>query len=97
MNTNGSINTSKARLVVKGFTQKEGMNYFDTCALVARISTIRTLLALTLINKLHIHQMDVKTTFLCGDLNKDINTDQCKVFVLLGNGRKVRKLVKSIY
>ncbi|GJV44929.1 zinc finger, CCHC-type containing protein [Tanacetum coccineum] len=57
-----------ARLVIQGFRQKEGIDYFDTYAPVARITTIRLLLALAAIHNLVIHQMDVKTAFLNGDL-----------------------------
>ncbi|GJT97075.1 zinc finger, CCHC-type containing protein [Tanacetum coccineum] len=53
-----------------GFRGKEGIDYFDTYALIARITTIRLLLALSVIHNLVIHQMDVKTTFLNGDLVK---------------------------
>ena len=67
-NSDGSLQTFKARLVAKGFTQKEGIDYFDTYALVARITSIRILFSLTSIFKLHVHQMDVKTSFLNGDL-----------------------------
>ncbi|GKB66566.1 zinc finger, CCHC-type containing protein, partial [Tanacetum coccineum] len=55
-----------------GFRQKEGIDYFDTYALVARITTIRLLLALAAIHNLVIHQMDVKTTFLNGDLDEEV-------------------------
>ena len=62
-NFDGSIQTFKARLVAKGFAQKKGLDYFDTYAPVARITSIRILFALASINKLHVHQMDVKTAF----------------------------------
>ncbi|GJU61922.1 zinc finger, CCHC-type containing protein [Tanacetum coccineum] len=55
-----------------GFRQKEGIDYFDTSAPVARITTIRLLLALAAIHNLVIHQMDVKTTFLNGDLDEKV-------------------------
>ena len=64
------IDKFKARLVGKGFTQKEGTDYFGTYATVARISTIRVLIALASIYKFEIHQMDVKTAFLNGELDE---------------------------
>ena len=71
-NSDGTLNTYKARLVAKGFRQKEGIDYFDTYALVARITTIRVLFALASLDNLYVHQMDVKTTFLNGDLDEEI-------------------------
>ena len=68
----GSIEKYKARFVAKGFSQKQNVDCFDTFALVTRISSIRILIALATIRKLFIHQMDVKTTFLNGDLEKEI-------------------------
>ncbi|GJT23813.1 zinc finger, CCHC-type containing protein [Tanacetum coccineum] len=62
----------KARLVIQGFRQKEGIDYFDTYAPVARITTIRLLLALAAIHNLVIHQMDLKTAFLNGDLDEEV-------------------------
>nr|GEV22361.1 zinc finger, CCHC-type [Tanacetum cinerariifolium] len=56
----------KARLVIQGFNQKSGIDYFDTYAPVARISTIRLLIAMASIRNLIIHQMDLKTAFLIG-------------------------------
>ena len=70
------LQTFKARLVAKGFKQKEGIDYFDTYAPVARITSIRVLFALASTYKLYIHQMDVKTTFLNGDLDEEIYMDQ---------------------
>nr|GEY19668.1 zinc finger, CCHC-type [Tanacetum cinerariifolium] len=64
------IDKFKARLIIQGFRRKEEIDYFDTHALIARITTIRLLLALAAIHNLVIHQMDVKTAFLNGDLMK---------------------------
>jgi hypothetical protein len=93
----GTIQTFKARLVAKGFRQREGIDYFDTYALVARITSIRVLIALASIYKLVVHQMNVKTTFLNGDLDEEVYMDQLEGFVLPGNEKKVCKLVKSLY
>ncbi|GJY50235.1 zinc finger, CCHC-type containing protein [Tanacetum coccineum] len=78
MKVDGSIDKYKARLVIQGFRQKEGIDFFDTYAPVARISTIRLLLALAAIHDLVIHQMDVKTAFLNGDLDEEIYMKQPK-------------------
>ncbi|GJU96158.1 zinc finger, CCHC-type containing protein [Tanacetum coccineum] len=80
MKVDGSIDKYKARLVIQGFRQKEGIDFFDTYAHVARISTIRLLLALAAIHDLVIHQMDVKTTFLNGDLDEVIYMKQPEGF-----------------
>ncbi|GJW23146.1 zinc finger, CCHC-type containing protein [Tanacetum coccineum] len=97
MKVDGTIDKFKARLVIQGFRQKEGIDYFDTYAPVARITTIRLLLALAAIHNLVIHQMDVKTTFLNGDLDEEVYMKQPKGFVMSGNEHKVCKLVKSLY
>jgi hypothetical protein len=60
----GTIDKYKARLMAKGYTQKEGEDFFDTYSLFARLTTIRVLLSLTASHGMLIHQMDVKTTFL---------------------------------
>nr|GEX94061.1 zinc finger, CCHC-type [Tanacetum cinerariifolium] len=96
MKVDGTVDKVKARLVIQGFRQKEGIDYFDTYAPVARITTIRLLLALVAIHNLVIHQMDVKTTFLNGDL-KEVYMNQPEGFVMPGNEHKVCKLVKSLY
>ncbi|GJS85558.1 zinc finger, CCHC-type containing protein [Tanacetum coccineum] len=97
MKVDGTIDKFKARLVIQGFRQKEGIDYFDTYAPVARITTIRLLLALAAIHNLVIHQMDVKTAFLNGDLDEEVYMKQPEGFVMSGNEHKVCKLVKSLY
>nr|GEY20011.1 zinc finger, CCHC-type [Tanacetum cinerariifolium] len=73
MKVDGTIDKFKARLVIQGFRQKEGIDYLDTYAPVARITTIRLLLALAAIHNPVIHQMDVKTAFLNGDLDEEVS------------------------
>ena len=97
LNLDGSIDKYKARLVAKGFTQKQNIDYFDTYAPVTRISSIRILIALASIYKLYIHQMDVKTAFLNGDLEEEIYMVQPEGCVVLDQGNKVCKLLKSLY
>ena len=62
----------KARLVVKGFQQKEGIDYNEIFSPVVKLTTIRTVLALVTHDNLYLEQMDVKTTFLHGDLEEEI-------------------------
>ncbi|KAL0374258.1 UNVERIFIED_CONTAM: Retrovirus-related Pol polyprotein from transposon TNT 1-94 [Sesamum radiatum] len=91
------ISNGTWKLVAKGFKQKEGIDYFDTYSSVARLTTIRVLIALASVYSLPIHQMDVKTAFLYGELEEEIYMDQHEGFVTRGNERKVCKLVKSLY
>ena len=58
--------------MAKGFKQREWVYYFNTYAPVVRITSIHVLLALASIYKLFVHQMDVKTTFLNGDLDEEV-------------------------
>ncbi|KAL0373638.1 UNVERIFIED_CONTAM: Retrovirus-related Pol polyprotein from transposon TNT 1-94 [Sesamum radiatum] len=93
----GTVNKFKAKLVAKDFQQKEGIDYFDTYSPVARLTTIRVLIALASVYSLPIHQIDVKITFLHGELDEKIYMDQPEGFVAHGNECKVCKLVKSLY
>ena len=97
MKPDGSIDKYKARLVAKGFKQLEGLEFFDTFSPVTRITSIRLLVAMAAIFDLQIHQMDVKTAFLNGDLNEEIYMDQPECFVEAGQESKVCKLTKSLY
>ena len=93
----GSIEKFKARLVAKGFKQKEDIDFFDTFSPVTKVTSIRLLIAIAAIHNLMIHQMDVKTAFLNGDLEEEIYMDQPEGFTMPGNEHKVCKLLKSLY
>ena len=72
MKADGSIDKYKARLVIKGYKQREGLDYFNTYSPVTRINSIRMILAIAALRNLVVHQMDVKTAFLNGDLDEEI-------------------------
>ena len=97
MKSDGIIEKYKARLVAKGYTQKEGEDFFDTYSPVARIATIRVLLALAASYGLHVHQMDVNTAFLYGELEEEIYIEQLDGFVVPGEENEVCRLIKSLY
>ncbi|GJZ98830.1 zinc finger, CCHC-type containing protein [Tanacetum coccineum] len=73
LKVDGTIEKFKARLVIQGFRQNSRIDYFDAYAPVAHISTIRLLIAMASIHNLIIHQMDVKTAFLNGELEEGEN------------------------
>lgn len=97
MKADGTIDKYKARLVIKGYRQKEGLDYFDTYSPVSRITSIRMILAIAALRNLEVHQMDVKTAFLNGNLDEEIYMEQPEGCVVPGQERKVCKLVKSLY
>ena len=68
----GSVEKFKARFVARGFTRKEGIDYEETFAPVARYTSIRTIIALASILGWKLHQMDVKTTFLNGKIEQGV-------------------------
>eukprot|EP00253_Pinus_taeda_P021376 PITA_21376 len=93
----GSLDKHKARLVAKRFAQKEGVDYEETFAPTAKWATIRILFALAAQNGWKVHQMDVKTAFLNGDLKEFFFMSQPEGFAVKGHEHKVCKLVKSLY
>ena len=62
----------KARLVVKGFQQKKSIDYSEIFSPVVKMLTIRLVLGMVVAENLHLEQLDVKKTFLHGDLKEDI-------------------------
>lgn len=93
-NENGDIIKYKARLVAKGFMQKHGIDYQETYAPVAKLTSIRIVLAVANQMNLNLHQMDVKTAFLNGYLQEDIYMTTPEGIDEHG---KVCKLNKSLY
>nr|GEZ14654.1 retrotransposon protein, putative, Ty1-copia subclass [Tanacetum cinerariifolium] len=97
MKVDGTIDKYKARLVIKGFIQREGLDYFDTYSPVTRITSIRMILTIAALRNLEVHQMDVKTAFLNEDLEEEIYMNQPEGFIAPGQEGKVYRLVKSLY
>ena len=93
----GKVVRFKSRIVVKGYSQKEGVDYTETFAPVARMSDLRALLAVVAADDLELHQMDVKTAFLNGDLTEEIYMKQPPGFVVPGKERLVCRLNKALY
>ncbi|KAD6119895.1 hypothetical protein E3N88_11166 [Mikania micrantha] len=87
----------KARLVVKGFSQRKGIDFDEIFSPVLKMSSIRVILGLAASLDLEVEQMDVKTAFLHGDLDKEIYMEQPEGFQVKGKEDYVCKLQKSLY
>ena len=72
VDTNGSDIKYKARLVSKGFSQVQGVQYTETFALVAKMDSIKLVLAIVASKQWEVHHMDVKSVFIHGDLHEEI-------------------------
>jgi hypothetical protein len=78
----GSVEKYKARFVARGFSQVEGIDYEETFAPVARYTSIRTIITLATSMGWKLHQMDVKTTFLNGEIEEEVYIEQPEGFVI---------------
>jgi len=92
---NGVVVRQKARVVAKGFLQRAGLDYDLTFAPVTSKSTLRTLLAGMVHNKMFARQLDIKTAFLNGVLEEELYMEQPQGFVVPRGW--VCKLIKSLY
>ncbi|UYV75442.1 hypothetical protein LAZ67_13000282, partial [Cordylochernes scorpioides] len=96
-NSDGSVERHKARLVAKGYSQQYGIDYEETFAPVVRQSTIRMFLALAVEYNLILHQMDVQSAYLNGEIKEEIFMTQPENFVSRKYPEKVCRLKKAIY
>jgi hypothetical protein len=93
----GSIEKYKARFVARGFSHKEGVDYEETFAPVARYTSIMALISLALVMGWRIHQMDVKTTFLNGVIVEEVYIEHPQGFEVHGRETHVCRLKKVFY
>jgi len=97
VNPKGEVVKYKARLVVRGFLQRQGIDYEEVFAPVARLETVRLVVAHASLQGWNLHQLDVKSTFLNGDLEEEVYIDQPQGFVKEGSEDKVLRLRKALY
>jgi hypothetical protein len=76
LNEDGQVTRKKARLVCKGYAHIEGIDFEETFSPVARMEAIRFLLAYAFSKNVKVYQMDVKSTFLNGELEEEVYIEQ---------------------
>ncbi|MCO5562670.1 hypothetical protein L7F22_016298 [Adiantum nelumboides] len=95
--SDGSVFRYKARLVAWGFSQVPRMEYSETFSPVLRITTFRVLIAIAAQFHFLLHQMDVRTAFLHGDLEEEIYMIQPPGYISSEHPNHVCRLLKSLY
>jgi hypothetical protein len=93
----GLITKHKGRLDAKGYVQRPGIDFDEVFALVARLESVRLLLALAATEGWAVHHMDVKSAFLNGELLEDVYVEHPPGFVVKGQEMKVLHLIKALY
>eukprot|EP00253_Pinus_taeda_P034719 PITA_34719 len=96
LNENGEVIRNKARLVCKGYAQQEGIDFEETFVPIAKLEAIRMFLALSSFQKFKVYQMDVKLTFLNGDL-EEVYIEQPEGYILGNDAKLVCRLKKALY
>nr|GEY28116.1 retrovirus-related Pol polyprotein from transposon TNT 1-94 [Tanacetum cinerariifolium] len=97
LDENGIVSQNKARLVAQGYNRQEGIDYDETYALVARLESIRILLAYDCALDFKLFQMDVKSEFLNGFINEEVYVAQPPEFIDFEKSDHVYKLKKALY
>ncbi|GJT31122.1 retrovirus-related pol polyprotein from transposon TNT 1-94 [Tanacetum coccineum] len=97
LDENGIVSQNKARLVAQGYNQQEGIDYDETYASVARLESIRILLAYACALDFKLFQMDVKSAFLNGFINEEVYMAQPPGFIDFEKPDHVYKLKKALY
>ncbi|GJX33016.1 copia protein [Tanacetum coccineum] len=97
LDENGIVSRNKARLVAQGYNQQEGIDYDETYAPIARLESIRTLLAYACALDFKLFQMDVKSAFLNGFINEEVYVAQPPGFIDFEKPDHVYKLKKALY
>ncbi|GJX25626.1 retrovirus-related pol polyprotein from transposon TNT 1-94 [Tanacetum coccineum] len=97
LDENGIVSRNKARLVAQGYNQQEGIDYDETYAPVARLESIRILLAYACALDFKLFQMDVKSAFLNGFINEEVYVAQPLGFIDFEKPNHVYKLKKALY
>ncbi|GKC18112.1 retrovirus-related pol polyprotein from transposon TNT 1-94, partial [Tanacetum coccineum] len=95
--SDGTVDRYKARLVAQGYTQIPGLDYCHTFSPVVKASTVRIVLSLAVLQKWKLHQLDVKNTFLNGNLNETVFMEQPPGFISHEFPNHVCKLSKALY
>ena len=93
----GAVVKHKAPLVARGFVQQEGVDFDDAFAPVARMESVRLILALAAQEGWRVHHMDVKSAFLNGNLREEVYVHQPPRFAIPGKEGKVLRLFKALY
>jgi hypothetical protein len=93
----GSIKKCKARFVARGFYRKEGIDYEEYFSLVTRYTSIKTILPLATMMKWKVHQMDVKTTFVNGEIKEEVYVEQPFGFNTHDKETHMCRLKKDLY
>ncbi|GJW58741.1 retrovirus-related pol polyprotein from transposon TNT 1-94 [Tanacetum coccineum] len=97
LDENGIVSRNKARLVAQGYNQQEGIDYDEAYAPVARLDSIRILLAIACAHDFKLYQMDVKIAFLNGFINEEVYVAQPPGFIDFEKPNYVYKLKKALY